>query len=164
MSVGRFYDVMKQVNAIPYRVGGRVRVAHPVETSELAVEKMEKAVKVMAKHVSEKLPEPDGPTKVKWLNAGLKQLDVCDEVCPEGVSLTECPVEWLVGRCGRYHFDLVLSGDEPPKLKWALHTGWHMDDKEVRGGKVSGVKSIMPLWFVDACKHLGAWQAVGGGL
>ena len=78
-------------------------------------------VKVMAKHVSESLSEPDGVMKENWRKAQLRPLDICDEVCPEGVNLTQCPVEWLVERCARYHFDLSLTDTNQPALKFVPH-------------------------------------------
>lgn len=148
-----FMEAMHKAGAIPYRVGGRLRAAYTDGTTDEVLDRMKDAVRKMAAHVSETLPEPDGPTKVKWRNAGLKQLDVCDEVCPEGVSLTECPVEWLVERCKRYHFDLSLAPTDPPTLLFLPNAGWELADKPVPGGVISGVKSIIPPWFAAACRN-----------
>lgn len=147
-----FMDAMHKAGAIPYRVGGRLRAAYTDGTTDEVVDRMKDAVRKMAAHVSETLPEPDGPTKVRWKKAGLKQLDVCDEVCPEGVSLTECPVEWLVERCKRYHFDFVLGGPDQSSLMYGRHEGWELEDKTVNGGVISGIKSIVPCWFAAACR------------
>ena len=145
---------MAKAGVVPYRVGGRVRVAAKPDLPKDAVEKMRELVKVMAKHVSESLSEPDGVMKENWRKAQLRPLDICDEVCPEGVNLTQCPVEWLVERCARYHFDLSLTETNPPALKFVPHEGWELLDKTHSSGLViAGVKSIIPGWFADACRR-----------
>lgn len=143
---------LEETGAIPYRVGGRVRVAYTDGTKELVIEKMQKAVRLMARHIAEDLPEPDAEQKRKWHKAGLKQLDICDEPCPEGVLLTEVGVDWLVERCKRYHFSPQLN-EAGDGLKFVPDDGWSMDDRAVNGGTISGVRSVCPRWFLDACKR-----------
>lgn len=143
---------LKKHGSIPYRLGGRVRVAYTDGIPEAAVEKMQNMVKVMAHHIAEKLDEPDGEAKKKWQAAGLKQLDVCDEPCPEGILLTEVGVDWLVDRCARYHFRLELKPDGG--LRYVPADGWQMRDwKNQSGQTISGVESVCPRWFLDACKR-----------
>ena len=146
MSVSQFKVAMQQCGAIPYRVGGRVRCAYAADTTEKVLEKMQKAVRVMAKHVSETLPEPDAEMKERWRKAQLRPLDICDEVCPEGVNLTQCPVEWLVERCARYHFDLSLTETNPPALKFVPHEGWELLDKTHWRGWTSNEPASLRAW------------------
>ena len=152
MSVSKFNELMNRAHAIPYRVGGRVRVAYTDGTPALAVEKMEKAVRTMAGQIAERLAEPDRDTKVRWDKAGLTQLDVCDEPCPDGVSLVDCPVAWLVERASRYHVRFYVTPEG--KIGHEGVDGWQAADRKVewKGQErvISGYLSVMPTWYIDA--------------
>lgn len=151
MSLTKFHELMRRAKAIPYRVGGRVRVAYTEGTPDLVVQRLKEAVAEFADRIAEDLPEPDGETKQRWRKAGLRQLDVCDEPCPDGVNLTECDVGWLVERCRRYHFALRLS--EQGTLAFTPDAGWKMEDEVTPHGVRSGIKGVMPAWFAEACKR-----------
>jgi hypothetical protein len=151
MSLNKFHELMRRAKAIPYRVGGRVRVAFTEGTPDLVLNRTKECVAEFADRIAEELTEPDGPTKKQWRKAGLRQLDVCEEPCPEGVNLSECDVAWLIERCRRYHFTLRLT--EQGTLAFTPDEGWKMEDEVTPAGVRSGIKSVMPSWFAETCKR-----------
>ena len=144
----RFNAKMWEAGAIPYRKGGRVRVAYTQDTPPATLEAMRAVVRKMAETLSDKWKEPTPADGQQWMRAGLRMLDVCDEPCPQEVKLTEVGVDWLVARCARYHFRLQISGEG--NLEFVGVDGYQRDDREGKFGPVSGFLSLTPKWFLDA--------------
>lgn len=151
MSVKEFYRIMARAHAKPYRSGGRVRVAYTGGTPDRTLDLMKKAVQEMAGRIADGLEEPDADTRRAWAAANLRQMDVCDEPCPDGVRLTEVDPGWLLDRAReRYHCEFYLGEDGA--LKHRGVGGWQAKDEPTKWGVRSGYLSVTPAWFVQAVK------------
>jgi hypothetical protein len=150
-NAAQFYAAMKQHGMIPYRKGGRVRVAYTPNTPPTMLEILHRMVAKFAERLAEGWEEPTREETGQWFKAKLVTLDVGDEPCPPGVKLTEVGADWLAARAARYHFDLALTPDG--HLDLVGHAGWTRDDRQGPKGVVSGFLSLTPQWYLNALER-----------
>jgi hypothetical protein len=130
-----------------------LEVAYQPGTNDVQLGAIKEAVCEFAAKLTDVVSEPDEQKESQWRSTGVKHKTLCDEPCPDGVLLTECPVGWLLERANRYHVRLVLTRDDPPKLEYVPHHGRHKYDCYGVKGMVRGVVPLMPRWFTDACRR-----------
>jgi hypothetical protein len=150
-NVAKFHAALKTHGMIPYRKGGRVRVACTPTATDAVKEAARRLVAKFAERLAEGWEEPTREETGKWFKAKLVTLDVGDEPCPPGVKLTEVGADWLAARAARYHFDLALTPDG--HLDLVGHAGWTRDDRQGPKGVVSGFLSLTPQWYLKALEH-----------
>lgn len=139
-AVDEFKRLVGKAGAIPYRRVGKVRAAVDPRTPGPTLTAVLAAVKSFAQQLVDEWPEPDGQTAERWREKGFVPREVCDDPVPRGIDPNSCPVEWLVGRCSRYHFRLSLSAEGVLMADGADGFAYH-----------TGVKPLLPAWYVEAC-------------
>lgn len=133
----RFNELMRHANINIYRRVGKIRIAYDQRLTDKHLEDALKIINKMIPRMGDTIEEKHDAILRDCHDMGYQVKDVCDDPLPMNLAKHELTPAWLVERCKRWHFDLVLSDDD--NLKMVTHDGW----------KEELVRKFIPTWFTD---------------
>ncbi len=132
--------LLTRAGVTAFRRVGKVRMIYDPQTPTETIAAALEVVRRVTRHVPDSWDEVPGYDVADAKARGLFVADVCDDPCPPDVKPDECPVEWLVERCARYHFRVAAA--PPEGIAFEGTDGWTVKD----------VVPLLPGWFAEACK------------